>query len=71
MTNTQAKKELRDKGWGYLRAAEAMGYSFSHIAKSLAGERPVSRVMASRIRALPQSPKPYRLSGFALSRPRK
>ena len=65
MTGAQAKIILRNKGWSYLRAAEALGYSFSHVAKSLTGARPISKIMRKRIYDLGMSKEPYRRSGFA------
>jgi len=71
MTNTQAKTILRDKGWGWKRGAKALGYSYAHLAYMLTGRRPLSKPAARRIFALPDSPVPYRTSGFALSHSRK
>lgn len=71
MTANSAKKILRAKGWGWRRASEHMGYSYTHLAYVLTGRRPVSAPFVARVRALPQSPIPFRPSGFALkaSRP--
>lgn len=65
MTAHTAKKILRRKGWGWQRASHALGYSYTHLAHTLTGRRPVSAPFASAIRALPPSPIPFRHSGFA------
>jgi len=71
MTNTQAKRILREKGYSWERGAKALGYSFTHLAHMLTGRRPVSLPAQERIRALPKSPVPFCNRGFALSRNRK
>ena len=66
MTIARAKRILRARGWSWRRAAQHMGYSQSHLAQMLTGQRPLSMPAVQRIRALPQSTVHYRASGFAL-----
>lgn len=65
MTASAAKKLLRSKGWGWKRASQHMGYSYTHLAHTLTGRRPVSAPFVARLKALPPSPVPFRRSGFA------
>ena len=59
-----ARAALRRKGYSYRRAAAALGCSFTHLSHVLTRRRE-SRRLLNRIAALPESPVPYRNSGFA------
>ena len=59
-----ARKTLRDKGWAWRRAAERLGYSYSHFSKVLSGIHQSDTLLDS-VATLPPSPIPYRNSGFA------
>lgn len=71
MNSHTAKTLLRKKGWGWKRAAEAMGYSYTNVAHILTGRRPVSRPFVVRLKALPPSPVPYKSCGFAAGKKTK
>jgi DMSO/TMAO reductase YedYZ heme-binding membrane subunit len=64
LTIPQARAALRRKGYSYRRAALALGCSFTHLSHVLTHRRE-SRRLLGRIAELPESPVPYRRSGFA------
>jgi len=65
MSHIEAKRIIREKGYSVRRGAVAMGYSYVHLAFMLTARRPVSRLAAKLIAALPPSPVAYQEKGFA------
>jgi hypothetical protein len=52
MTNANAKKLLKDRGWSYRTAAPRLGVTYQHLAFVLTGRRQ-SRSLLERIEAIP------------------
>jgi len=62
---SHARETLRAKGYSFRRAAEALGYSYSHFSKVLSGIHQGDPVLQA-VAEMSPSTVPYRVSGFAL-----
>jgi transcriptional regulator with XRE-family HTH domain len=53
LTVAQAKRHLKKTGWSYRKAADRLGYSYTHIAWVLTGRR-ISYTVLAAILELPK-----------------